>query len=116
MNIPKNSVFKFNVLKSIARFGIDIYAYTTDIRSGNHYIVKPVELNSEPHDVQGPMADPTLNISHEEAQNLIDGLWDIGIRPSRYHGSGETESMGKHINDLRKVAFKLLNIETPDKS
>ncbi len=55
--------------------------------------------------------DPTVRISIEEAQALMDSLWDCGIRPTEGTGSaGAMRAVESHVSDLRKIAFKSLGI------
>lgn len=57
---------------------------------------------------------PTLKLGMEAAQNLIDELWRVGMRPTEY--SKETKPAGDdalkatqaHLEDMRKIAFALL--------
>lgn len=56
--------------------------------------------------------DPTVRIDYDEAQVLMDDLWNAGLRPTE--GSGSAGAMRRaelHIEDLRKIAFKVLKVE-----
>ena len=52
--------------------------------------------------------DATVSIYEEIAQQLFDDLWDSGFRPKK---PDEYAAKDEHIEDLRKVAFKLLDID-----
>jgi len=53
-----------------------------------------------------------LTIRTEQAQVLMDDLWNAGIRPTDGAGSaGAMRAAEHHIADLRQVAFKVLGIE-----
>lgn len=55
---------------------------------------------------------PLLMIRREQAQVLMDDLWNAGIRPTEGAGSaGAMRAAEHHIADLRRVAFKALGIE-----
>lgn len=55
--------------------------------------------------------DPTVRLSMENAQELMDGLWACGVRPTEGNGSaGAMRAAERHIEDLRKIAFKTLGI------
>ena len=55
---------------------------------------------------------PLLLIRKEQAQVLMDDLWNAGIRPTEGAGSaGAMRAAEHHIADLRRVAFKALGIE-----
>jgi hypothetical protein len=51
-------------------------------------------------------------LSPEQAQALIDGLWDCGLRPTEGTGSaGALVSVERHLADMKKVAFHALKIQ-----
>lgn len=53
--------------------------------------------------------DPTLYLQREEAQALMDDLWNCGLRPTEGIGSaGSLLATQKHLDDMRKIAFDLL--------
>lgn len=55
---------------------------------------------------------PLLSISMEQAQVLMDDLWNAGVRPTEGAGSaGAMRAAERHIADLRAVAFKSLGID-----
>lgn len=55
---------------------------------------------------------PTFSIRMDQAQVLMDDLWNAGIRPTDGSGSaGAMRAAEHHIADLRRVAFKALGIE-----
>ena len=61
----------------------------------------------------GHLADgPTLSLTREEARQIMQVLWDSGIRPNDGAGSiAETQSLRAHIKFSESVvdrAFKLL--------
>lgn len=54
---------------------------------------------------------PTLAIRMDQAQVLMDDLWNAGVRPTDGAGSaGAMRAAERHIQDLRAVAFKVLGI------
>jgi len=56
--------------------------------------------------------DESFVISQETAQELINSLWECGLRPAQGAGSaGQLETMKAHLEDMRKIAFKFLKLE-----
>ena len=56
---------------------------------------------------------PLLALRMEQAQVLMDDLWNAGVRPTEGAGSaGSMRAAQDHIKDLRRVAFKALGIES----
>lgn len=50
---------------------------------------------------------PTFSINQNEAQALIDELWQCGLRPSEGTGSaGALAATQKHLDDMRTLVFK----------
>ncbi len=48
-----------------------------------------------------------INLPYEVAQQLIDSLWDCGLRPSEGTGSaGAMAATQKHLEDMRRLVFK----------
>jgi hypothetical protein len=50
---------------------------------------------------------PALIIEPDEAQQLMDSLWDMGIRPSEGSGSaGQLAATQRHLEDMRTLVLK----------
>ncbi len=50
---------------------------------------------------------PTLQISPEEAQQFMDELWRVGIRPTEGSGSvGQLGAVKSHLEDMRALVFR----------
>jgi hypothetical protein len=60
-----------------------------------------------------PVADdqsapcPALHLSIQSAQQLMDELWQCGLRPTEGAGSaGALAATQKHLDDMRKLVFE----------
>ena len=63
---------------------------------------------------QGEVIEPTVRISYDDAQTLIDDLWRCGLRPTEGAGTaGAMRAVEQHLADLRTIAFKALDIPDP---
>lgn len=52
---------------------------------------------------------PTFSLSMDEAQTLMDDLWNCGIRPTeKIDNPGELRATKYHLEDTRKLVDKLL--------
>ncbi len=61
----------------------------------------------------GAMIEPTLRLNYEAAQTLMDDLWQAGLRPTEGTGSaGALKATERHLEDMRKIAFKLMGTST----
>jgi hypothetical protein len=50
---------------------------------------------------------PTLSMRQDEAQQLMDELWRVGLRPSEGTGSaGAMAAVQAHLADMRALVFK----------
>lgn len=57
---------------------------------------------------------PSLSIMPEQAQSLMDDLWTCGFRPTQGRQSeGVTEAQGRHLEDMRALAFGKLGMVKP---
>lgn len=69
-------------------------------------IAKPVVFEAADDDV---VHEPALTLPIESAQQLMDELWNCGIRPTEGSGSaGSLAATERHLADMKKVAFGLL--------
>lgn len=60
---------------------------------------------------QGFEARPTATINIQEAQILMDSLWESGVRPAEGTGSaGSMLATQKHLNDMRAIVQKTLDV------
>ena len=51
--------------------------------------------------------DAIQNIRPELAQQLMNGLWECGVRPAQGQGSaGQLEATRAHLEDMRALVFK----------
>ncbi len=57
---------------------------------------------------QGDVIDPSFSLEKEDAQKLMDSLWDCGLRPSEGSGSaGALAATQRHLDDMRKLVFEV---------
>lgn len=94
------------------RVCINLYRLQRNI-SGNTEtaVVAPIQWEILPPEEQFIQRDPSLQMTVEEAQQLMDELWRCGIRPVEGMGSaGQAAATEKHLDDMRKIAFHKLGI------
>lgn len=59
----------------------------------------------------GDYTPPTLVITTESAQELMDELWACGLRPTEGAGSaGAMAATKAHLEDMRKMALKSFDL------
>ena len=91
---------KFRIMYSSNQFGYDINIYTEDRETGALHVSDCLTMN--PHKNGEPVA-PTVNMSREELELLMDDLWRNGIRPSNGEGNvGQIGAIKDNLKDLRE--------------
>jgi hypothetical protein len=77
----------------------EVYLWQAD-ESGRYY-ARPPGMAQVP---DGTYAPPMLSLRPQEAQQLIDRLWQAGLRPRDGSGSSaQVEALTKHLDDMRKI-------------
>ncbi len=76
--------------------------FVADDKSG---IVKPILMEMETKNQHG-FHLPSLEITLEDAQQLINELWRVGMRPHNGEGtSAQVDALKYHLEDMRKLVF-----------
>jgi hypothetical protein len=61
----------------------------------------------ETPEIDGLEREPTFSLSPEEAQTLMDDLWQCGLRPTEGTGSaGSLKATERHLEDMRTLVFR----------
>jgi hypothetical protein len=64
----------------------------------------------------GEWLEPTLSMTAEMAQQLMDNLWAAGLRPTDGKGSAATlEAAQRHLEDMRRLVFERAPQPSADK-
>jgi hypothetical protein len=71
-------------------------------------IVTNVTLETKPRDeCQGNYTPPAFVLDDQEAQVLMDTLWDAGVRPAESRDHSDTvRAMKAHLEDMRTLVFE----------
>ena len=102
---------KFAVHSNPARRAFEIFLVARN-RDGKTVIPKPVEFTEMANDFE--QIDPLIVVSDYEADalnGLMDELWNAGFRPRGHDGDASVNATKKHLADMRKIAFKFLEME-----
>lgn len=104
---------KFKFFAQRSGFGarvISLYAGHKERVNDSSVIFQPVILRQLTQEEEAFEHPPFLTIDEASAQDLFDELYTLGLRPSREEQVVDKHASA-HIQDLRKIAFKLLKIE-----
>jgi len=89
-----------------ANFGANVdirFGYQDE--SGGHHIAKPCEMEFVPEGAYH--ITPSMSLRRDEAQALMDELWQCGLRPTEGSGSaGSLAATERHLADLQRIVFK----------
>ena len=78
-------------------------------RNGKMYVMDNVSFVEA---ADGVMINPDFTLSPNDAQQLIDDLWQAGLRPTEGTGSaGSLSATQNHLKDMRKISGKFLELE-----
>ena len=57
------------------------------------------------------MPETPLRVEYTAAQELMDSLWECGLRPSEGSGSaGSLKATENHLSDMQKLSWRLLTM------
>lgn len=92
--------------------GVDILRHEIQAASSRRSLAMPVEWREIASDDYMHSGDSCFYLRPDEAQQLMDELWRVGVRPSEGSGSaGALRQAELHIDSLRAIAFKLAGVE-----
>jgi hypothetical protein len=95
----------------MCRNGVDLILGQKSRPDGRIWHAEPLVFKEK---VIGMPVDPDsiINLSDEEAKNLMDELWQTGVRPSSGEGNaGQLGATEKHLNDMRKIVSSKLEVD-----
>jgi hypothetical protein len=99
---------------TLENWGMPRLSLSVGVQNGDTFsIAKPLTLEA----IKDPCAsfEPTVVLSRDAAQELIDELWRCGLRPSEGSGSaGALAATERHLADMRALSFGKLGIKAPE--
>lgn len=101
--------FEFHIDNNPSRRDFEFYAVNID----KHGIKQAKRIEFESVE-SGYFVEPFLEIAYSDEgalQSLFDQLWNIGLRPKGYDDQGAVKATKDHLEDMRKIAFKFLELE-----
>lgn len=99
---------KWLAQSTIYRNGIDL-VLVLDPWGDGMAVAQPVDFVMKTQNRHDLIAEPTLSLSPDSAQTLLQALWDAGLRPNNGAGSGaEVTALKAHIQFAERMADGLL--------
>lgn len=109
-NTSTNIINGLRVWVEQALFADAIKLHFMDIQpNGNRYVISDVVMR----EIKGNEIEPDTPIvlSVTAAQELMDRLWQCGLRPTEGSGSaGALAAVEKHLHDLQNLNHRLLTL------
>jgi hypothetical protein len=97
----KIDVFSKNISLHYCEFG-------TASAKNKYYAAQPLVMSEVD---EGSTMLPMVTLEPEVAQELIDSLWQCGLRPSEGSGSaGCLAATERHLKDMKAIAFHALKV------
>lgn len=85
-------------------YGFELFLHTYDSIA--------TSVTMEKKEVGYPPRGANIIIDREAATQLMEQLWNYGIRPAdTKYNSDAVNAMKEHITDLRKITFKILKMD-----
>jgi hypothetical protein len=85
--------------------GISIYMRQQTVGHGDSVAAPVTMVRREP----GSIVEPMLRLGIQSSQQLMDELWQCGLRPTEGTGSaGSLKATENHLADMKRIAFTLL--------
>lgn len=78
-----------------------------DCRDGKLAVAQPVEFKVLSDEEMALEMRHAMVLKRDDAQSLMDELWNVGIRPTEGTGSaGSLAATERHLADMRALVFK----------
>ena len=92
-----------------------VYIIPTERRDGKRYIEKPLKggkwkVEETPYGFHVDLSE-VLKFTREDAESLLIGLMKVLGSPGEDQLQGKLEATENHLDDMRKISYKLLKIE-----
>lgn len=96
-------------------FDFSLYLTAKD-NNGRLAVALPLQMRmiTEEESMQAISSTPLTEIRKDEAQQLMDELWRIGLRPSEGSGSaGSLAATERHLADMRALVAHKMGARLP---
>lgn len=99
---------RMEVMAKRERWARGISIYLREVIVGHSYsMAKKVIFEKIENEVEMSFCDPMVTLDETVSQQLMDELWQCGLRPSEGTGSaGSLAATQRHLEDMRTLVFK----------
>jgi hypothetical protein len=89
MNFSDNKVWRFYAEKNIANQSVDVFWMAQGVQGKSYRRAFPQVEQVEYEEGIAHPQEPTFRLDYEEAQTLMQELWNTGLRPDGVEGTVE---------------------------
>jgi hypothetical protein len=102
MDFEGISELQFKINQDYFKRGYSIFGFNK-----THYVGALTLIQSQ----ENESFDPLFTLSKNQAQGLMNELWNAGIRPTDdVDNKGELKATKMHLEDMRKIASKYVKV------
>ena len=107
--------FRLRAYPDLSWDGFSVFIDTRrDVEDGTKTIVEAIAVRTVSPDAEPTIyREPLMRITPENAQRLMDDLWQAGLRPFGEGNAGQVTAMKTHLNDMRAIVFDRLKMDRP---
>jgi hypothetical protein len=99
-----------------ADYGRLVHLFIQKVDLSGVFRANPLTFSTECIDDSVLIVDPTITMSAQDAQVLMDELWRCGLRPTEGSGSaGSLAATQDHLRDMRTIVAKQLDVTLDSK-
>ena len=105
---------KIYAQNGIWRDNIEIFMATKADHGDGICIAQPIQFKCDSSETRAEMQPvATLILKRDDAQKLMDELWNVGLRPTEGSGSaGMMAATQDHLQDMRRLVFSRAELQT----
>jgi len=97
----------FRLARSVIKRRIDVFIGKSNPAGEFISVARPLEMI--PCDDETLITEPAFVLRFDDAQDLMDELWNCGLRPTEGSGSaGALAATERHLKDMRTICLGLL--------
>lgn len=112
MNNAVANNFQFWVQKNLYKNGLEVGITCQDNVGKDRWVASPLCMTQITPEMEGSIMYPAMVLTKEAAQNLMDELWNSGVRPSNGAGSvGELAATQAHLKDMREMVAAFMELK-----
>lgn len=114
MKFQHNKNWRWYVNRNIMKQTVDLYWMGQGVNGESfHRVFTEIKETVVEQGMMHSPDQPTLEIDYEQADSLMQELWDAGVRPKGVEtGQAHVDALQKHIDSLQKTVEHFMDINS----